>query len=167
MSETSDSLPSRIFFHARLRPHRSLSRRGFRWIMTGVTAFSLIVSAGLYLAGAWPVFGFLGLDILLVYLALRASYRSARISETLELNDRELVVERRDLRGERGRWSFQPTWLRVELREPVMPDTPLVLRSHGRSIAIAAFLGPAERREVAKGLAGALEEWRTAGRLSA
>jgi len=167
MSKAADSPSPRIFYRACLRPHRSLSHRGFRLVMAGVIAFSLVVSTGLYLAGAWPVFGFLGLDILLVYVALRASYRSGRISETLELTEGELVVERRGLKGEAGRWSFQPTWLRVELAEPVMPDTPLMLRSHGRSFVIAAFLGPEERRAVARDLSDALDEWRTGERLSA
>ena len=30
------------------------------------------------LAGAWPVFGFFGLDVLLVYWAFRLNYRRAR-----------------------------------------------------------------------------------------
>ena len=128
--------------------------------MLGVGALSLIIGTGLYLAGAWPVFGFLGLDVLLVYLALKASYRDARISETLELNDRELIVERIGARGDSDRRSFQPAWLRVELAEPVLPDTPLLLQSHGRSFAIASFLGPAERRAVARRLKRALDIWR-------
>lgn len=128
--------------------------------MAGIIIFSLIVSIGLYFAGAWPVFGFLGLDILLVYLAFRASYRSARISETLELTERELTVGRVNAKGRMDSWRFQPAWLRVELTEPVMPDTPMLLWSHGRSFAIGAFLSPDERRAVANDLADALKEWR-------
>jgi uncharacterized membrane protein len=41
-----------------------------------------------------------------------------------------------------------------------MPDTPLLLRSHGRSFAIGSFLGPGERRTVAAGLRRALDAWR-------
>lgn len=131
--------------------------------MLAVGAASLTIGTGLYLAGAWPVFGFLGLDVLLVYLALKASFRSARISETLELDERSLTVERIDVYGGQSRWSLQPNWLRVDLAEPVMPDTPLLLRTHGKSLAIGRFVGPDERRTVARDLANALEEWRLGG----
>ena len=152
--------PRRVFYRARLVPYRSLSPKGFRTIMMAVVAASLTIGTGLYLAGAWPVFGFLGLDVLLVYLALKASFRSARMSETLELDDRSLTVERVGVRGDRGSWSFQPNWLRIDLAEPVMPDTPLMLRTHGRSLAIGAFIGPKERRAVARDLSSALDRWR-------
>ena len=155
--------PRRIFFRAVLSPYRSLSPKGFRVIMLAVGAASFAIGTGLYLAGAWPVFGFLGLDVLLVYLALKASFRSARMSETLELDERELTVERIGLRGDRDQWSLQPNWLRVDLAEPVMPDTPLLLRTHGKSLAIGTFVGPDQRRAVARDLTGALEEWRSGG----
>jgi uncharacterized membrane protein len=158
MDDASQKL-SEVLFAARLKPHRSLSSRGFRWIMAGVIAVSLIVGTGLYFAGAWPVFGFLGLDVLAIYVALRASYRSARIAEIVELTERELIVERRDSRGARRR-TFQPAWLRVELARPVLPSTPLLLRSHGESLAIGAFLSPAERQSLASDLTRALDNWR-------
>ena len=114
----------------------------------------------MYLAGAWPVFGFLGLDVLLVYLALRASYRSARVSERLELNERELVVERVGAKGSVSRWAFQPNWLRVELSERNGRAPTLILRSHGRSFPLGGFLHPDQRRAVARDLSAALESWR-------
>jgi len=164
MTETSDS-PQKILFQLHLTPHRSLSRRAFRRIMCGAGAFSLTIATGTYLAGAWPVFGFMGIDVLLVYLALRASYRSAKVTEIVRLDERALTVERRDARGYGRRWSFQPAWLRVELAEPILPATPVVLRSHGQSLPIAAFLSPAERRHVADEIARALARWRQPGPL--
>lgn len=127
--------------------------------MAGVIAFSLVVGTTLYFVGAWPVFGFLGLDVAAIFIALRASYRSARIAEIVELTERELIVERQDSRGAHRR-TFQPAWLRVELARPVLPGTPLLLRSHGESLAIGAFLSPAERQSLAGDLVRALDAWR-------
>jgi uncharacterized membrane protein len=155
--------PRRILFRASLSPHRSLSRPAFRRVMIAVTLFSFTVSTVTFLAGAWPVFGFMGLDVLLVYLALRASYRRARRSEVLELDDEALTVERTDIRGERRCWTLQPAWLRVDLAEPVDSGTPLLLRSHGRSLAVGALVGPDERRNVARDLRDALDWWRRPG----
>jgi uncharacterized membrane protein len=164
MDNASDS-PRRLLFQAHLTPHRSLSRRAFRRVMLGVTLFSVTVSTVAFFAGAWPVFGFMGLDILLVYFALSLSYRRARVSETLELDEEMLTVERVDTKGRGRQWRLQPAWLRVELAEPILPQTPVVLRSHGEELPIGVFLHPDQRREVASDLRAALTRWRKPGPL--
>jgi len=133
--------------------------------MTVVIIFSLTISTGLCLAGAWPAFGFLGLDIALVYLALRVSYRRGRVTEVLELDEHVLTVQRTDPGGRRQSWRLQPAWLRVELSEPILPQTPVLLRTHGQALAIGQFLHPEQRREVAAALRDALERWRRPGPL--
>jgi uncharacterized membrane protein len=164
MSNGSDS-PRRLLFQAHLKPHRSLSRRAFRRVMIGVTLFSLTVSLVTFFAGAWPVFGFMGLDIVLVYFALRISYRRGLVTETLELDEHMLTVERIDPRGARRSWRLQPAWLKVELAEPILPQTPVMLRTHGESLPIGVFLHPKQRREIAAQLRGALARWRQPGPL--
>lgn len=159
MIDASDS-PRRLLFRAHLTPHRSLSPRAFRQVMVAVTLFSLTVSAISFFAGAWPVFGFMGLDIALVYVALKLSYRSGRVSETLELDEQMLTVERTDQKGTSRSWRLQPAWLKVELNEPILPQTPVVLRTHGETLPIAVFLHPKQRREIAADLRGALAKWR-------
>jgi uncharacterized membrane protein len=164
MSNGSES-PRRLLFQAHLKPHRSLSRRAFRRVMAAVTIFSLTVSLVTFLAGAWPVFGFMGLDIVLVYAALRISYRRGLVTETLELDEHMLTVERTDPRGARRSWRLQPAWLKVELAEPILPQTPVVLRTHGESLPIGVFLHPKQRREIARDLRSALARWRQPGPL--
>src|SRR5436309_1810684 len=107
----TDGKASPVFFDAVLYPHRSLPPQGFIVLMLvlSVVSFALL--------GAWPILGFFGLDVLLVYLAFRASYRSARMHEWVRLTEDTLTVERVGQRGERRRWQFQPSWLRVVLEE--------------------------------------------------
>jgi uncharacterized membrane protein len=162
----SSETPRTVIFRARLTPHRSLSRRAFRRVMAATALFSLSIALGAWFAGAWPVFGFMGLDVLVVYLALRASYRRGRVSELLELDEHALTVERMGLRGDLMRWSLQPTWLKVELSEPILPQTPVLLRTHGQALPVGVFLHPEQRREVADDLRRALEIWRRPGPLS-
>jgi uncharacterized membrane protein len=164
MIDASES-PRRLLFRANLKPHRSLSRRAFRRIMLCVTLFSVTVSLVAFLAGAWPVFGFMGLDILLVWFALRLSYRRALVSEVLELDEHALTVARTDPKGRSRLWRLQPAWLRVELAEPILPQTPVMLRSHGEALPIGVFLHPDQRREVARDLRAALGRWRQPGPL--
>jgi uncharacterized membrane protein len=108
------------------------------------------------LKGAWPVFGFFGLDVLLIYVAFRASYRSAHLYEVVRLTRNELSVERRLPGGHVRRWTFQPYWLRIHVDERPHARGALTLSSHGRSVAIGSFLSPSERSDLAKALRGAL-----------
>lgn len=164
MTDQSES-PRRLLFQAHLKPYRSLSQRAFRLVMLGVTLFSLAVGAVTFYAGAWPVFGFMGLDVALVYFVFRISYARARVSEVLELDEHMLTVERIDARGRSRSWRLQPAWLKVELAEPILPQTPVVLRSHGKSLPVGVFLHPEQRREVARDLRSALDRWRRPGPL--
>ena len=98
-----------ILFDAVLSPHRSLSPRGFALLMAAICAFSFAAGLGFFLAGAWPVVGFLGVDVALVYFAFRVNYRRARMYETLRLTHDGLVVERIDHWGGKSTWRFRPS----------------------------------------------------------
>ena len=63
-------------FRALLTPHRSLGPTGFLVLMAALAGISFVTGLVFYLAGAWPVMGFFGLDVALVYLAFRLNYRS-------------------------------------------------------------------------------------------
>lgn len=147
-------------FEALLTPHRSLGPRGFLLLMGTLCALSFGTGLAFILSGAWPVVGFLGLDVLLVWVAFRLNYRHARQYERLLLTRESLEVERVTHHGETRRWRFQPAWVRVEIREPAEPDTPLELASHGRRLSIGSFLSAAERVELAHALRRALAEAR-------
>ena len=145
-----------LIFDALLSPHRSLSPHGFVILLAAVCAVAFVASMVFFLAGAWPVVGFLGLDVALIYLAFRINYRRGRMHETLALTQRDLTVRRVDHRGRVASWRFQPTWLQVLIDDPPEHHSQLVLRSHGRSLVIGAFLSPAERSDLAKELRHAL-----------
>lgn len=152
----------RVFFERVLLPYRSLPPRGFHVLMLLLALVSLAVGIGFVSIGAWPVCGFFGLDVALLYLAFRLSYRSARQRETLCLAGDEFTVERVGIRGERGFWRFQPFWLRVVVEERGDRSNRLFLASHGRILAIGDFLTIPARREVAESLRAALARWRAA-----
>ena len=143
-------------------PHRSLPPRGFHLLMLILGLISLAVGIGFVSIGAWPVIGFFGLDVALVYLAFRLNYRSARRSETIRLAGDAFTVERVSVRGERRMWRFQPFWLRVILEERGDEGNRLLVASHGRSLVIGDFVTPAARRELAAAIREALSRWRDA-----
>lgn len=144
-------------FDAILHPHRSLSRRGFVLVMGLVVAVSATMG-GVFLAmGAWPIFGFYGLDVVILYIALRRNYRSAQIYERVHLTPERLTVEKGTIHGPQRVWTFLPTWLRVSIDDPVRHESQLTLSSHGQSLVIGAFLTPEERLDFARALRAALD----------
>jgi len=128
--------------------------------MLGLAAFGFCSGIGFVLAGAWPVTGFFGIDIALLYLAFRLSYRSARQRESLRLTQQALDVERVSVHGERQHWRLEPTWLRVTIDENRQGRGRLLLSSHGKTVGLGAFLGAEERRRLADDLKAALRRWR-------
>jgi uncharacterized membrane protein len=145
---------TRVLFETRLEPYSSLSPAGFRRLFTVLAIASLTIGTVLFVSGAWPVVGFLGLDVLLLWVALRASYR--RTHEHVRLTERELVVERIAANGRVQRWVLQPNWLTVSLAEPVQHDSPVELRSHGRILRLGLVLAPEPRAAFAAALRRAL-----------
>src|SRR6185437_13935069 len=94
MTEHASESSSPILYDAVLSPHRSLPPRGFTYLMLAVAAVSFGISLFFVLHGAWPVTPFFGLDVVLVYLAFRVSYRSARLREEVRLTEDSLTVDR-------------------------------------------------------------------------
>jgi uncharacterized membrane protein len=151
---SSEDRDTSEILHVVLRPHRSLSPTGF-WIVMGVLA-GVSFSAGtvFWWLGAWPVIGFMGLDVALVYVAFKASYARAHEYERLHLTRRQLTIERVDHWGKVERVALQPYWLRVEIDQPRGRQNRVLLTSHGRAVVVGGFLAPAEKAK----LAGLLRE---------
>ncbi|CAN5385098.1 DUF2244 domain-containing protein [soil metagenome] len=150
-------------FAAVLRPHRSLSPRGFGILMAAIVACSFTIGLAFWLMGAWPVVGFCGLDILLVQLAFRLNYRSGQAMERISLTPERLSVTRVSPRGVAVETGFNPYWARLEVdRHPEFGVTALRIASHGARLAIGSFLGPAEREKFAAAFSAALAKLRSA-----
>lgn len=150
---------SPAFFDIELKPHRSLGPRGFAILIGFVALLNLGAGMAFWLVGAWPVFAFCGLDVLLVYVAFKYSYRQQRAREFIRLDADALVVRRVDIQGREKIWRLQPYWLRVDC-DAEDESAPLHLWSHGRALTLGAFLSPGERRRLAEGLQEALIRWR-------
>lgn len=152
-------------FRAVLRPHRSLGPTGFLLFMVILGGASFVTGLVFTVMGAWPVLGFFGLDVLIVYIAFRLNYRAGRLHETIELDRSELTVTRIHPSGRRERFNFNPYWVRVRLAEGKDGRTDLRLHLHGKELAFGRFLTDDERRDFAKVLVGALVEARGGARI--
>jgi uncharacterized membrane protein len=163
MSDSNDfqDLFEEPIFTAELTPHRSLGRTGFLALMLFLSIVSFIAGIMFLRMGAWPVFGFFCLDVLLIYWAFRVNYARARASEHLVLTPHELRLRRVSHRGHVMEWTFNPHWVRLDQEEhEEFGIERLYLRSHGRSVAVGRFLSPNEKASFAKALRLALQDAR-------
>src|SRR5260221_13031216 len=93
-------------FSALLTPHRSLNRTGFLVLMGFLSAVSFAAGLGFLLMGAWPVFGFFGLDVLAIYWAFRFNFRDAKATEEIRVPPSELRIRRGSHAGQVPEWAL-------------------------------------------------------------
>jgi uncharacterized membrane protein len=152
-------------FHAVLTPYRSLGPSGFLILMLIFGAMSFVTGVVFLVAGAWPVLGFFGVDIVLVYIAFRLNYRSGRLYETVDLTPARFTLTRVHPSGRQEQFDCNPYWARVALREWPDGRTDLRLIAQGKELIFGRFLNDGERRELAAALKGALMDARGGARI--
>lgn len=158
MSETNASFAAdEPFFRALLTPHRSLGRTGFLVLM-GALGLCWLITGVFFLAhGAWPVFGFFGLDILLVYVAFRMNYRAARAREEVTVSRTALDILKTAPSGRSEAHHFNPFWAKFQVaRHSEIGITRMAVEGQGKEVPIGGFLNPDDRESFAKAFSNAL-----------
>ncbi|MFY0614899.1 MAG: DUF2244 domain-containing protein [Hyphomicrobiaceae bacterium] len=148
-------------FTAVLTPHRSLSPSGFLIMMVAIGVVSFIVGFAFLWMGAWPVFGFLGLDVALIYWAFKQNYRDGHASETIEVSPHQVRLTRYDPNGNASAFNFNTYWVRLALDERSDGRSILTLVNRNERVRFADFLSDVERREFADVLASELVQARS------
>src|SRR3954469_14522428 len=163
MSDTNASFQAdEPFFQALLTPHRSLGRTGFAVLM-GALLFGWVVTGAFFLSrGAWPVFGFFGLDVIAVYIAFRANYRAARAREEVSVSRTSLDIRKTAPSGRFQEHHFNPFWTKFSIaRHAEIGITKMAVEVQGESVAIGGFLDPDSRESFATAFSRALATAKT------
>jgi uncharacterized membrane protein len=161
MNKSSPAASAEEVARFTLTSHRSLSPKGFLILMGGVSAVSFVTGYVFYQMGAWPVSGFFGLDVLLIYIAFKLNYRSGRAKELIEVRPDLLRITRIEPDGKSTVTDLNPYWTRVGLDEKPDGRATLSLTSHGQQIVIGRLLNNDERREFSSVLSNALQQARS------
>jgi uncharacterized membrane protein len=157
MTHGNEQADEPTLFSAVLTPHRSLSASGFLIVMAAIGGLSFAAGVTFLILGAWPVFGFFGLDVLLVYLAFRINYRTATALEEISVTASELKVRKVTHRGQITEWTLNPVWVRLDREtHEEFGLQRLFLVSRGRRFPIATFLSPREKASFATALGAAI-----------
>lgn len=143
------------FIDAVLTPHRSLSGKAFLLLLCVFSSMNVAVAIWWALHGAWPVLGFLVIDVTLFYLAFRLNYRAARAFERVRVEADVVSLTRQPAHGVARHWVVSPAWARVETREDAVR-----IAAGDRAMLVGAFLSPPEREGLAAALRDALSRAR-------
>ena len=158
MSETNATFAAdEPFFRALLTPHRSLGRTGFTILMCALM-FSWAVTGVIMLShGAWPVFGFFGLDVIGLYVAFRVNYRAARAHEEVSVSRTALDILKVAPSGKSESHHFNPFWTRFSVSpRPEIGITRMAVEAQGETVPLGTFLNPDDRESFATAFARAL-----------
>jgi uncharacterized membrane protein len=149
-------MPSPLFA-ATLTPHRSLTPRGRRILIATIAIAASIPGLTMYALGAWPVVGFMGLDVAAVWWALNASTRSGQRSEHVALYPDSLDVRLVSDAGAERLLHFNPFFVRLEIsRDAAGRISGLALRDRAQTLPIGSFLNEPDKTTFAKALGAAL-----------
>lgn len=148
-------------FAALLTPHRAMGLGGVRLVVAVTAALALIPGVIFFAMGAWPVVGFLGLDVLALYWALSRSLRDGKAFEEITLWRDALDIRRVSARGRETMLSVNPFFVRFSVqRDGDGRVTALRLSGRETEIEIGQFLTPDDKADFAKVFGAALSRAR-------
>lgn len=158
----STQTQARPLFAATLTPHRSLTRRGYRYVIALFCVLATIPGIVFFSLGAWPIVGFLGLDLIAIGWALSASMKSGKQFEEVTLWPDELEVKQVAPSGKVELTRFNPFFVKLVIdRDFNERTTALHLRTRDSDLVIGAFLNPDDKASFAKVFGSALKKART------
>jgi uncharacterized membrane protein len=147
------ALDGQLIMDAVLRPHRSLSVAAFKTMLIAAIAANAIVALFFIAQGAFPVAGFLGLDVLALWLAFRWNYRDGRAAEYVRVAPGKVHVASVDKNGAATHWVLNPVWSRV-----ARDGRGVLIRDGAGQMRLGAFLSPNECESFAAALSLALHK---------
>tara|TARA_B100000989_G_scaffold101296_1_gene74007 strand:+ start:63 stop:491 length:429 start_codon:yes stop_codon:yes gene_type:complete len=132
-----------------------MSYAHFENLMWWVGGISLFIGSIFFLQGAWPVVGFMGLDVLLIYWAFKSYFRHAKAYEHVQLDNDYLHLEHVDAKGRAQHWQLEPGMMRV-LREGEGRKAPLRLYAQGSTVELGRYIADDEKNYICTQLKEAL-----------
>lgn len=145
-SQTPDD-DSTIRFSRVLRPHRSSSDRDVKIVSFFVFFLFIPTGTAFLIAGAWPIFGFMGLEVAALIFAIWFNHKVGSAFEAITITDQEFRVARVNHWGKRTYWTEKPQWLKIRFDTS---SKQLIVGVHGRHVVIGKFLMEAEREALAE-----------------
>ena len=161
MPKMTTQTQARPLFAAKLTPHRSLGRKGFRVVIMLVAVLATIPGIIFFSMGAWPIVGFLGVDMALIWWAMSTSRRDGKRYEEVTLWPDQLEIKQVDGVGKETLSRFNPYFVKLVVDRDFNERTVgLHLRTRDRDVVLGQFLNQDEKSSFAKAFGTALKRAR-------
>jgi uncharacterized membrane protein len=138
----------KVFLDMTILPYRSLSKKGFKILMLIVSFIFFTIGVFFLCIGAWPVFGFLGLDVLLLYYAFKINYKSGEIYETIKILRNNFLVTRNFPSGKKQSWALNLYWAKVEILNTGRHKHSLIVKSKEKIVLLGSFLNYKDKKKL-------------------
>ncbi len=145
-----------LFMDAVLAPNRSLPNPGFVILMLVLAGVSFLAGLVYWRMGAWPIPFFFGVDVFLVWLAFKISYRDGRRREIIRIAADRILVHRQHPNGAVRHYVLPTAWTKVRIYKAGKHDAAVALTSSGKTLVVGDFLSPPERPELGEAIARAV-----------
>ena len=156
---------SKDYLDITVLPYRSLSKKGFKNLMIIVSAIFFIIGIFFWAIGAWPVFGFLGLDVWLLYYAFKLNYKDGEICENLSIKKEKFMVTRSFPSGTKQKWNLELYWTKVEMTNPSTNQYNLIIKSKEKAVMIGSFLNNYDKKKLMNKIKSALRDYKLSYRV--
>ena len=153
--------PARLHLDEVIARKPSLGKRGFFVLIAVLVCVNLGVGVMFVMMGAPPIPVFLGLDVLAVWLAFRASYRQSLRRERVQVSADEVRVIREE--GDRAEtvWASPTAFTRVALEPRGRYAPEVAIRLSRKAVTVGRSLGPKQRSELAQAIETAIRSARS------
>lgn len=140
-------------WEATLRPHRSLTNRGFAAaILLAAGGLAIPLFAVIGTAVLWGLLPFAVIAVWALWAAIRRSDLDGTLCEHVRLWPDLIAVERINPQGPPQYWHANPYWVEPRLQDTRNIPAYLTLRGAGREIELGSFLTRGEREELYRSL---------------
>jgi uncharacterized membrane protein len=151
---------AQVYLDAVVEPPGSLSPRGFDRVMLALGCASFIMGCIFILVRAYPVAGFMGLEVWLLWALFRRSMHARSARTYLRVTAETVDLRKVDARGRERRARLPAPFARVEFDRRMPGPGALRLAHSGRRYAIGEHLTQRERESLANRLDKALADAR-------
>ncbi len=156
MASTASPATPHVYMDAVLEPSRSLSRKGYVQFMLVTVAGAVVLGVFFLRFGFVPILAFLGLDVLVLWLAFRTTFRHQRQRTRVRVTADAIDVFHIDGRGRERTISLPSAFTRACNEAPNRSQGFIRISSSGKSYAIGRFLNEEERGSFVVALKDAL-----------
>ena len=132
----------------RLEPSKSLRPEGAKLVLLTLGSFGLIISGCFMVFGAWPVFGFMALDVLLIYIAFQAQYRRSNRGQEITISNDKIEIKYFKGGVCVKTILLNKYWAKLEQFNCFNRRSKLMFSSHGKFSEIGEFLSLKEKQKL-------------------